>query len=525
MMIKEINRVGAVEERLRFETMLAELSTRFINLEATKIDTEIVCSLKQIVEILRIDRSSVAEFNSDKTKLRVTHAYAAPGVPRMPDIVINKQLPWYKKMLYNGRALVIDSPDDLPDEAWAEKAHFSQNKIKSSVLIPLAVAGTFLGVLGFVSVLSHQQWNDKLLQRFNLLGQVFANALMRKRAEEKLYRAFAEINQLKEHLEAENTFLKEEINLQHAHGEFIGQGPSINKVLAQVEQVAVTDSTVLILGETGTGKELLAQAIHNLSRCKNRTMITLNCAALPSNLVESELFGHEKGAYTGAQSKRIGRFELAHGSSLFLDEIGELPLDLQSKLLRVLQQKQFERLGGHESIISDVRIIAATNRNLMRAVETGEFRMDLYYRLNVFPITIPPLRERREDIPSLIWFFVKYFCEKMGKKIDYISNHTMKILQAHHWPGNVRELKNIIERAVIISPGNKLKVEIIQNPIPSDGANMTLNDVQKEHIVKVLKRTNWRVRGQKGAAEILDMKPSTLESRMMKLGIKRPSKY
>ena len=315
-------------------------------------------------------------------------------------------------------------------------------------------------MLGFASIQAQREWNEILIQRFKLLGQVFANTLIRKRTEEKLHKAFAEIQQLKEHLEAENKFLKEEINFQHAHGEFIGQAPSINRVLVQVEQVAPTDTTVLILGETGTGKELLAQAIHNLSKRKNRTMITLNCAALPSNLVESELFGHEKGAYTGAQSKRIGRFELAHGSSLFLDEIGELPLGLQSKLLRVIQQKQFERLGGHETIISDVRLIAATNRDLLHAVNSGEFRMDLYYRLNVFPITIPPLRERREDIPSLVWFFVKYFCEKMGKKIDILSKRTMRQLQSHHWPGNVRELKNIIERAVIISPGNRLKIEM-----------------------------------------------------------------
>ena len=517
-----LNVTQSIQERLRFETMLADLSTRFINLAADQIDTEIVNHLKQIAETLEIDRCSVAEYNTDKTKLKVTHAYAVPGVARMPDLVINKKLPWYNKKLQRGESLVINSPDNLPDEAFVEREYLQQEGVKSSVLIPLAVGGTFLGVVGFASLRSQRSWNEALVQRLKLVGQVFANALMRKRAEEKLYKAFTEINQLKDRLEAENTFLKEEINLQHAHGGFVGQSPPIKNILSQAEQVADTDTAVLLLGETGTGKGLLAQQIHNLSRRNGRTMITVNCAALPSTLIESELFGHEKGAYTGAQSRRIGRFELADGSTLFLDEVGELSLGLQAKLLRVLQQKQFERLGGHETITSDSRVVAATNRDLLQAVETGEFRMDLYYRLSVFPITIPPLRDRREDIPALVWFFVKYFCEKTGKRIDTITKGTMKALQDHHWPGNVRELKNVIERAVIISPKNKLLVEIAKAPSPADDIYRALDDVQRDHIVKVLKATNWRVRGVKGAAEILNLKPSTLESRMAKLGIKRP---
>jgi transcriptional regulator with GAF, ATPase, and Fis domain len=505
--------------------MLADLSTRFVNLAAEKIDTEIVHNLKQIAEVLEIDRCSVAEYNADKTKLKVTHAYAVPGVARMPDIVINEQQPWYNKKLQRGEFLVISNPDNLPKEAYVERAYLKQEGIKSSVLIPLAVGGTFLGVVGFACLRSERQWDQALVQRLKLVGQVFANVLMRKRAEEKLLKAFNEISQLKDRLEAENTFLKEEINLQHAHGGFIGQSSPIKKVLSQAEQVACTDTTVLLLGETGTGKELLAQEIHNLSQRRGRTMITVNCAALPSNLIESELFGHEKGAYTGAQSKRIGRFELADGSSLFLDEIAELSLKLQAKLLRVLQEKKFERLGGQKTIASDVRVIAATNRNLLRAVESGEFRADLYYRLSVFPITIPPLRDHREDIPALVWFFVKYYCEKTGKRIDTITKSTMNALQNHYWPGNIRELKNVIERAVIISSKNRLMVEIAKTPSPTDDIYQTLDDVQRDHIQKVLKATNWRVRGNNGAAEILNLKPSTLESRMAKLGIRRPSAY
>ena len=513
-----------MEERLRFESMLADLSTIFINLPADKIDTEIVHSLKQIAEFLEMDRCNVAEYNSAKTKLKVTHAYTAPGVIPMPDIVLNIAMPWYLKKLGRGELLVISNPDNLPEEASVERKFWKQQGIKSGVLFPLAVGGNFLGVVGFASLRKERQWDKSLVQRLKLVGQVFANAIMRKRSEEKLYRAFTEINQLKDLLEAENIFLKEEINLQHSHGEIIGHSPAIKKVLTQVEQVAGTDTTVLLMGETGTGKELLAQAIHNLSLRKGRAMITVNCAALPSNLIESELFGHEKGAYTGAQSKRIGRFEMANASTLFLDEIGELSLGLQTKLLRVLQQKQFERLGGHETVTTDARLIAATNRDLPQVVDTGEFRMDLYYRLSVFPIIVPPLRDRREDIPALVWFFVKYYCEKTGKRIDTITKKTMKELQAHHWPGNVRELKNAIERAVIISPKNRLLVEILKTPNPGDNIYRTLDDVQKDHIQRVIKATNWRIRGKKGTAEILNLKPTTLESRMAKLGIKRPPK-
>jgi formate hydrogenlyase transcriptional activator len=353
---------------------------------------------------------------------------------------------------------------------------------------------------------------------------VFANALMRKQSEQRLHKAFSEIQMLKDRLEAENTFLRKEINLQAAHEEIIGQSEAIRHVLSQAEQVAGTDTTVMLLGETGTGKEIFAQAIHKLSHRKTRAMVAVNCAALPSNLVESELFGHEKGAFTGADTKRIGRFELADGSTLFLDEIGELSIPLQVKLLRVLQEGQFERLGGHQTITSDARLIAATNRDLLQAVHSGEFRMDLYYRLNVFPIVLPPLRERRDDIPSLVWFFVRQFCEKMGKRIETIHRSSMQVLQNYNWPGNVRELKNFIERAVIITSGRALQIELPGNPGAMHQQIRSLDQAQKEHILKILKLTDWRIRGKNGAAEVLALKPTTLESKMARLGIKRPLK-
>jgi transcriptional regulator with GAF, ATPase, and Fis domain len=312
-----------------------------------------------------------------------------------------------------------------------------------------------------------------------------------------------------------------------AFGEIIGKSEAIKKVMLQAEQVAGTSATVLLIGETGTGKELLARAIHNLSPRHARPMVALNCASLPATLVESELFGREKGAYTGALSRQIGRFELADGSTLFLDEIGELPLELQAKLLRVLQEGQFERLGSSKPIKADVRIIAATNRDLEKAVKEGRFREDLYYRLNVFPITVPPLRERREDIPLLAFALAKDIVKTLGKTIKAIPRSTLAELQRYSWPGNVRELRNVVERALIVCQGSTLRFDVpAQGGTPAavgPPQNRTLEEVERQHILSVLEETGWRVSGKRGAAAILGLNRSTLESRMAKLGIKRNS--
>ena len=296
----------------------------------------------------------------------------------------------------------------------------------------------------------------------------------------------------------------------------------MRKVLAQAEQVAQTESTVLLLGETGTGKELLARAIHSMSSRKNLPLMTVNCASLPPTLIESELFGRERGAYTGALTKMVGRFEVADGSTLFLDEIGELSVDLQSKLLRVLEEGRFERLGSTKTLRVDVRIIAATNRDLAQEVKDGRFRKDLYYRLNVFPIEIPPLRERREDIPLLVWAFVREFQKRMGKEIESIPRKNIDALQAYPWPGNVRELRNVIERAMIVSSGKTLTVQA-PKPVSLESEDaFSLEDTERRHILSVLERTGWRVAGKSGAAETLDINRSTLLSKMKKLGIRRP---
>jgi transcriptional regulator with GAF, ATPase, and Fis domain len=336
--------------------------------------------------------------------------------------------------------------------------------------------------------------------------------------------ALFEIKKLKDQLEAERAYLQEEIKLEYNHENIIGQSDGLNYVLYKVEQIASSDTTVLVLGETGTGKELVARAIHGLSLRKERALVKVNCAALPSNLIESELFGSEKGAFTGSHAQHLGRFEVADGTTLFLDEIGELPLELQPKLLRVIQDGEFERLGGSHTIKVDARIIAATNRNLEEEVRRGRFRDDLWYRLNIFPITMPPLRDRLDDIPFLVDFYVKKISKRMGKSIEIIPAKVMNDLRNYHWPGNVRELENVLERAVINSSGPKLRlVDELKKPQKDlSTALKSLEAVEREHIVRILEQTQWKVSGKNGAAEILGLNRSTLRARMRKLGIRRP---
>ena len=348
----------------------------------------------------------------------------------------------------------------------------------------------------------------------------------RKNAEEQLQRAHAEVSALKNQLEAENIYLQEEIKLEHNFDEIVGQSDAIQYVLFKIEQVAPTDSTVLVTGETGTGKELVARAIHSASKRHDRAMVKVNCAALSPTLIESELFGHEKGAFTGALSRKIGRFELADGGTIFLDEIGELPLELQPKLLRVIQEGELERLGGTRTINVDVRIIAATNRNLQVDVDKNRFREDLWYRLNVFPITIPPLRQHPDDIRALVEHFTNKFARKLGKEITSIAPATLKALQEYSWPGNARELANVIERGVINSQGSMLQLlDTLEKP-QSDASPLspkTLEQIERDYILHILEDTNWRIEGPKGAAQILGLHPSTLRNRISKLGIQKPT--
>jgi formate hydrogenlyase transcriptional activator len=337
---------------------------------------------------------------------------------------------------------------------------------------------------------------------------------------------FNEIERLKNRLVSEKLYLEEEIQNEYNFAEIVGTSPTLLKVLKQIETVAPTDSCVLLYGETGTGKELISRAIHNLSSRRERTLVKLNCAAIPTGLLESELFGHEKGAFTGAVAPRVGRFELAHKGTLLLDEIGDIPLELQPKLLRVLQESEFERLGSSRTIKTDVRLIAATNANLPELVEQKRFRSDLYYRLNVFPINIPPLRDRREDIPLLAGYFAQKHARRMSKRIESIPRDSLDTLCSYEFPGNVRELENFIERAVILTRGDELQMPLselqhFKRPVTDDGVvvNSSLRDIEKNHIEEVLRRTGGRVAGSGGAAEILNLPVSTLRNRMKKLGL------
>jgi len=370
------------------------------------------------------------------------------------------------------------------------------------------------------------QCNIRDITERKLIGESLKkshNELERQAVE--LRTAISEIQTMKDQLEIENIYFRRENKLKHRFEHIIGQSDGLKYVLYRAEQVAPSNTTILILGETGTGKELIAFAIHDMSPRKERPLITVNCAALPGNLIESELFGREKGAFTGADTRQVGRFEIAHGSTLCLDEIGELPLELQAKLLRVIQYNEFERLGSSQTIKVDVRIVATTNRDLEEEVRKGRFRQDLYYRLNVFPITVPPLRQRKDDIPLMVQAFVERYSKKLGKQITSIQKETMKALQDYPWPGNVRELESIIERAVILCPGHVLQLaDKLEISSPTLSSTMrTLEEMERNQILQILSEIRWRIEGENGAAAILGLHPSTLRARMHKLGIVRPT--
>ena len=362
------------------------------------------------------------------------------------------------------------------------------------------------------------------LTRMNL--QLTQEVAERKKVEGSLLDTYAEIKRLKEQLEAENIYLEQEVARQDNFGESVGHSQLLVQVFSLVELVAPMNATVLLLGETGTGKGVVARAIHSSSTRKSRPLITVNCTTLPATLIESELFGRERGAFTGSDARQIGRFELADGGTIFLDEIGEMPFELQSKLLRVIQDGEFERLGSPRTLKTNVRIITATNRDLAEEVKSGRFREDLYYRLNVFPITMPPLRQRKDDIPLLVNHFVSRFNAKFGRKIETVAKETLNVLQAYHWPGNVRELESVIERAVIISQGSALQIldhfdTFRKTGEPNSQEIKALVDLEHDHILQVLQKTGWRIEGKNGAAVILGLNASTLRARMRKYGIVR----
>jgi len=510
-----------------FERLLADASARLSGLRGEEVDDAIVDSLRALCRFLGADRSTLFEFSADGRSFEAIYWWAREGMPPIRQVEVNA-LPWYASHLRRGETLRLERlPDDLPPEATAERAVVARDGLKSNLTVPIDVGRDRVCALAAGAFREYRPWPGPLVERVRLFGQLIGAAVMRHRQERALVETQAEIERLNKRLARENVYLREEIRQDHPFDEIVGTSTVLRQALALAEQVAPTDSAVLLLGETGTGKELVARAIHDHSPRREGPLVKLNCAALPAGLVESELFGHEKGAFTGATAARAGRFEVADGGTLLLDEVGDLPLEAQAKLLRVLQEGELERLGSSGSRRVDVRVIAATHRDLAADVRSGRFRHDLYYRLNVFPIEIPPLRARKDDIERLVWFFIHHRQRQLGRRIEKVPARSLEALKAYDWPGNVRELENVIERAMILSAGDTLRLDqTFGLPARRSGAAPArdLDSVQRAHIEAVLAECGWKINGPGNAAERLALHPNTLRFRMKKLGIARPGR-
>ncbi len=504
-------------ERDRLRLLLDINNALVSNLDLRQLFAAIAAGLRRV---MRHDYTSLALLDPETNQLRL-HAL---DFPAGKGIVQEEMVIEPLEGCLPGKAVISRKPVVLrfADCEQARRSEMARRHIaeglKSACFIPLINRDRVLGTLNVGSLREDaftQEDLELLTQVANQIAIAVENAL-----------AFRQVAELKERLAEEKLYLEDEIRTEHNFEEIVGESAALKRVLKQLETVAPTDSTVLIQGETGTGKELIARAIHNLSTRREGTFVKINCAAIPSGLLESELFGHEKGAFTGAIAQKIGRFELAHQGTLFLDEVGDIPLELQPKLLRVLQDQEFERLGSTRTIRVDVRLVAATNLDLAQMVADRQFRGDLYYRLNVFPIIAPSLRERSEDIPLLVRYFAQKYARRMNKQIETIPGEAMEALSRYAWPGNIRELENFIERAVILSRGTVLHVSLADLRPPAEvltGGITTLESAEREHILRALRETNWVIGGPQGAAARLGIKRTTLQSKMRKLAISRPS--
>lgn len=533
-----------ISQQVRFQNSLIEKSHKanekknsIINLLNLK-DKNFDEFLKNVTlissKVLKVQRVSVWRFNKDLTKIECLVAYQAEGDKFLNHAEMKiDNYPNYFTELYKNKIVKVDDVDNNKaiNEEFKEN-YLNKYNIKSMLDAYIIGINEPFGVLCFEEVGNVRIWTSEEEQFVTTIASVISLALENskrkkiqnelERTNKKLKSTISELNELKKGLEQQNTYLREEIDLVFNYEDMVYGSALFSNVLTDVERVANTNATVLLCGETGTGKELVARAIHNISDRADKPLIKVNCAAIPKELIESELFGHKKGSFTGAFSDKEGKFQLADGGTLFLDEIGELPIDMQPKLLRAIQEFEIEPIGSSEVKKVDIRIIAATNRDLQKEVEDNRFRQDLYYRLHVFPVNIPPLRDRPEDIPILIEHFVNKFCKKYGKNIELISQETRQALYNYEWPGNIRELENLIERAVILSNDNSLYVPGFINgedETPIDLTVLSLNEVQKMHIKQTLEKFKWKIEGSNGAAQALDIKPSTLRDRMKKLGI------
>jgi PAS domain S-box-containing protein len=511
---------AALEDRLEFERVLTDLPFQFLNVPEERVDDVIRQALDRICTTFGVDRSHFFRIDAEGG-MSVVAVWPATGFPTTDSPVPgHERFPWVIDRLVAGTVVTFSTLEEIPSEI--DRANYRAVETKSAVVVPLTVEGTVVGALEFASVRAERSWPHEVVHRLTAIGSVFDQVLGRQQRDRALRATLLELQSLRTALHQENVHLRRGEHDRLRPPTIVGRSPAIQRVLAQIQQVAPTDATVLLRGETGTGKELFAAYIHELSSRHARPMVRVNCAAIPATLIESELFGRERGAFTGALARQVGRFELGNHSTTFLDEIGDLPPEVQLKLLRVLEERTVERLGNPRPITVDTRILAATHRDLEQLTAEGAFREDLYYRLNVFPIHVPPLRERVEDIPLLLWRFVEEFSRAFGKRIDAIDDESLTLLQEYSWPGNVRELRNVVERAMIVASGRRLTITPPSAAPAPPRHGTKLVDVEKEHIRGVLASTGWRIRGAAGAAEQLGLKPTTLETRIAKLGLKRP---
>ena len=516
---------AALSRRREYQALVASVSQRLVKAADDEAEHVIRDCMKSVCEFIGSDRSTIFWIDEATNIASVAYYWSSDASEVRP--VSMNQFPGFATHLRAFRPVRIDDVADLPDKYRVDRSSLEKFDLKSLLIIPLVVGGQAVGGLSTGRLREQQAWTDQDVDDLTVFAELFANYVLRLKSRIELKDTMKKLEQATERLEAENVYLRQEIELTHGFDDIVGQSDAVLRSLQLVEQVAPTKTPVLVHGETGTGKELVARAIHELSDRCDRPLVKVNCAALPANLIESELFGHEKGAFTGADSSKRGRFDLADGSTLFLDEIGEIPVELQAKLLRVLQEGEFDRLGGSKTIKVDVRLVVATNRNLAQAVQAGEFRSDLYYRINTFPIEMPALRNRGDDIQLLTEHFVKTHAPRLGRDVSEISASTMSQLRNYPWPGNVRELEGIVQRALISSTGPVLElaeplVAHVEEKHEPDTTVSDLKLVEREHIVAVLEDANWKISGTSGAAAKLGIPPSTLRSKMKKLSIVRP---
>ncbi len=515
----------ALAQRRRFQELVADVSSRLITAPDEKAEAIVQDCMRSVCDFVEADRSTIFWLDAESDTISVEHIWSSDGNPI--GMVSMDQFPNIGAELKASHAVRIDDVLNTPDEYATDRENLHRYGLKSFIALPLVVAGATVGGMTCGRLKEQKSWSDQAVQDLTVFAELFANYVMRLKSRQALDSALQQLTSAKDRLEAENVYLRHEIELTHGFDEIIGRSEALMHSLQLVEQVAPTKTPVLIMGDTGTGKELIARAVHELSERCDRPLVKVNCAALPTNLIESELFGHERGAFTGADGAKRGRFDLAHGSTLFLDEIGEIPVELQAKLLRVLQEGEFDRLGGTKTIKVDVRLVVATNRDLAEAVRKGEFRSDLYYRINTFPIMLPALRDRGDDIELLAQHFVRMHAPRLGRDVNEISAQMMNQLNRYAWPGNVRELEGVVQRALISSTGPVLNLAapLVSGESVKELVNVPVSDlrlIEREHIVAVLEDAKWKISGSAGAAARLGIPPSTLRSKMKKLSIIRP---